>query len=288
MRWLVTGAEGMLGRDLVDALARRDDDVVRGVGRSDLDVTDAESVAEVLRASVGAGDVVVNCSAWTDVDGAEEHEEAATLVNGTGVANLAETCADLGARLVQLSTDYVFAGDATVPYPEGAPHAPLSAYGRSKMEGEIAVRTHLPDDHLLVRTAWLYGAHGRCFPRTIAAAARDRGALGVVDDQVGQPTWTRDVADVVVRLVDAKVPAGTYHATSSGQASWWEFAREVVAAAGLDPDIVAPTTSADLERPAARPSWSVLGHDALVEQGIEPIGDWRERWRLAAPEVLGA
>jgi dTDP-4-dehydrorhamnose reductase len=287
MRWLVTGAEGMLGRDVVDTLTARDGDDVRGVGRSELDVTAPGSVAEVLRASVGEGDVVVNCAAWTDVDGAEEREEAATLVNGTGPANLADACADLGARLVQVSTDYVFAGDARVPYPEGAPHAPLSAYGRSKMEGEIAVRTHLPEAHLLVRTAWLYGAHGTCFPRTIAAAARDRGALEVVDDQVGQPTWTRDVAAVVCRLVDAQVPAGTYHATSSGEASWWELAREVVEAAGLDPDIVAPTTSAAFVRPAARPSWSVLGHDAMVDLGIEPIGDWRTRWRVAAPEVLG-
>ena len=187
---------------------------------------------------------------------------------------------------MQISTDYVFAGDATVPYPEGAPHAPLSAYGRSKAAGERAVRTALPDDHLLVRTEWLYGAHGKCFPKTIAGAARARGSLTVVDDQVGQPTWTKDVADVVLRLVAVEAPSGTYHATSSGQTSWWGFAREVVEASGMDPEIVAPTTSADFERPAARPAWSVLGHDALVSLGIEPIGDWRDRWRTAAAEVL--
>ncbi len=287
MRWLVVGDRGMLGRDVVARLEADAGAEVRGVDMESIDITEAGSVAEVLDASVGRGDVVVNCAAWTDVDGAEEHEAEATLVNATGPENLARACADLGSRLVHLSTDYVFAGDATVAYPETAPHSPLSAYGRSKMAGEVAVRRQLPDDHLLVRTAWLYGAQGTCFPKTIAGAARARGALSVVDDQVGQPTWTRDVADVIARLVAANAPAGTYHATSSGRTSWWEFAREVVAAAGLDPEIVAPTTSADFVRPAPRPAWSVLGHEALVALGIDPIGDWRDRWRTAAPEVLG-
>ena len=288
MRWLVTGAEGMLGRDLMSGLARVPGADARPTDRRALDVTDLASVRSAVRDAVGRGDVVVNCAAWTDVDGAEEHEEAATLVNGTGAGNLAVACAEVGARLVQVSTDYVFAGDATAPYPEGAPHGPLSAYGRSKTAGETAVRSALPDDHLIVRTAWMYGAHGRCFPRTIVGAARARGSLSVVDDQVGQPTWTRDVVDVVLRLVAAEAPAGTYHATSSGWTSWWGFAREVVASAGMDPEIVASMPSTALVRPAARPAWSVLGHDALASLGIEPIGDWRERWQVAAAEVLGS
>ena len=283
MRWLVTGARGMLGQDLCERL---DGHEVVPVGRADLDVTDADAVRRLVADRLDAGDVLVNCAAWTDVDGAEEHEEQATLVNGEGPRHLAAVCAEVGARLVHLSTDYVFAGDATVPYPESAPHAPLSAYGRSKVAGEVAVRATLPDDHLLVRTAWLYGAHGTCFPRTIARLARERGALAVVEDQVGQPTWARDVADLVVRLVEAEVPAGTYHATSSGRTSWFGFAREVVTAVGLDPTIVSPTTSAAFPRPAARPAWSVLGHEVLLEHGIEPIGDWRDRWRAAAPAVL--
>jgi len=283
MRWLVTGARGMLGTDIVSELAGRD---VQGIDLEELDLTDAQAVSRFVAEQLSRGDVVVNCAAWTDVDGAEEHEELATLVNGAAAEHLAVACAEVGARLVHLSTDYVFAGDAAVPYPESAPHAPLSAYGRSKMAGEIAVRAALPDDHVVLRSAWLYGAHGRCFPKTIAAAARERGALQVVDDQVGQPTWTRDVADLVVRLVEAGVPAGTYHATSSGHTSWRGFAQEVVASAGMDPSIVAPTTSDKYPRPAARPAWSVLGHDALLEQGIEPIADWRDRWHAAAPEVL--
>ena len=283
MRWLVTGARGMLGTDIVSELAGRD---VQGIDLEELDLTNAQAVSRFVAEQLSRGDVVVNCAAWTDVDGAEEHEELATLVNGAAAEHLAVACAEVGARLVHLSTDYVFAGDAAVPYPESAPHAPLSAYGRSKMAGEIAVRAALPDDHVVLRSAWLYGAHGRCFPKTIAAAAREREALQVVDDQVGQPTWTRDVADLVVRLVEAGVPAGTYHATSSGHTSWRGFAQEVVASAGMDPSIVAPTTSDKYPRPAARPAWSVLGHDALLEQGIEPIADWRARWHAAAPEVL--
>lgn len=282
MRWLVTGAEGMLGHDLLAAL-RGSGAELTATSRDTLDITDPGAVAQV----VGDHDVVVNCAAWTDVDAAESQEEAATAVNGDGPRNLARACGNTGARLVQVSTDYVFAGDATTPYTEGTPVRPLSAYGRSKAAGERAVREELPDAHLVVRTAWLYGAHGPCFPRTIARLALERGAVSVVEDQVGQPTWTVDVAALVLRLVAADAPAGTYHATSTGRTSWFGFAREVVAAAGLDPDVVSPTTSESFPRPAPRPAYSVLGHEALDAVGVAPIGDWRERWRAAAGTVLG-
>jgi dTDP-4-dehydrorhamnose reductase len=144
-----------------------------------------------------------------------------------------------------------------------------------------------PERHLVVRTAWLYGAHGSCFPRTIARLARERGTVDVVEDQVGQPTWTRDVADLVVRLVQADAPTGIWHATSGGETSWFGFAREVVAAAGLSPDVVRPTDSRAFPRTAPRPAYSVLGHDRLLEHGIDPIGPWQDRWTVAASEVLG-
>jgi dTDP-4-dehydrorhamnose reductase len=201
--------------------------------------------------------------------------------------NLAAAASSAGARLVQVSTDYVFAGDATEPYSEDAPTDPRSAYGRTKEAGEHAVRTALPNAHLVVRTAWLYGAHGACFPKTIARLARERGGVAVVDDQIGQPTWTRDVADLVLRLVDAEAPTGTYHATSSGETSWFGFARQVVAAAGLDPVIVTPTDTGSFPRPAPRPAYSVLGHAALHGIGVTPIGRWDARWRRASAEVLG-
>lgn len=281
MRWLVSGANGMLGQDLVPLLRERGHEVA-AVDRGDLDITDAAAVA----GAASGFDVVVNVAAYTAVDAAEEHEDAAFAVNAVGPQLLARAAREAGARIVQISTDYVFDGAATSPYAETAPLAPRSAYGRTKGAGEWAVRAENPD-HLVVRTAWLYGAHGACFPKTIARVAAERGGLDVVDDQVGQPTWTVDLADLVERLVAAGAPAGTYHGTSGGQASWHGFARAVVAAAGLDPEIVRPTTSEAFVRPAPRPAYSVLGHTALEAAGVAPIGDWAERWSLAAPGVLG-
>lgn len=282
MRWLVAGSKGMLGRDLEELLLSRGDAVV-GVDRDEVDITDPVAAAAAVRDV----DVVVNCAAYTAVDPAEGDEGTAFTVNAVGPANLARAAAAAGARMVQISTDYVFDGHASEPYAEDWPPAPRSAYGRTKLAGEWAVRAECPD-HLVVRTAWLYGAKGACFPKTIARVAREKGALEVVDDQVGQPTWTRDLAELVVRLVDAGAPAGTYHGTSSGRTSWFGFARAVVAAAGMDPEIVRPTTSQDYARPAPRPAFSVLGHDALRAAGVPGIGDWAERWALAADEVLGA
>lgn len=279
---MVTGAKGMLGTDATALLRAHGHDVV-GVDLGDLELTDPTAV----KAALGDVDVVLNCAAWTAVDDAETQEDAALVANATIPAVLAGAAAATGTRLVHISTDYVFAGDATTPYAEDAPMAPRSAYGRTKAAGETAVREGLPDAHLIVRTAWLYGAHGGCFPKTIARVAAERGEISVVDDQVGQPTWTRDVVDLVRRLVEADAPAGTYHATSSGQTSWFGFAQRIVAAAGLDPAIVTPTDSEAFQRPAPRPAYSVLGHDALERIGVTPIGDWAERWAESSAEVLG-
>lgn len=280
MRWSVVGASGMLGQDLV-AVLRDAGETVTALDRDEVDITDLASVRAVL---VDA-DVVVNTAAYTAVDQAETDEARAFDVNATGVGNLARVARDIGARLVHISTDYVFDGHAQTPYDEDAPLAPRSAYGRTKAAGEWAVRAEQPD-HLILRTAWLYGAHGACFPKTIARVAAERGGLEVVADQVGQPTWTRDVADLVVRLVAAQAPSGTYHATSSGTATWHEFAQAAVVSAGMDAAIVRPTTSEAYARPAPRPSYSVLGHDRLRAVGVDPIGDWRERWAQAAEGVL--
>lgn len=280
MRWLVTGALGMLGTDLTRMLAERGEHV-DGIDKDDVDITDPRATAYVA----SGYDVVVSCAAFTAVDPAEEHEDVAFAVNAVGAANLARAARAAGARIVQISTDYVFAGDASEPYAEDAPIGPRSAYGRTKAAGEWAVRAYSPD-HLIVRTAWLYGAHGPCFPRTIVRVAREKGGLDVVADQVGQPTWTVDLADLVHRLVLADAPAGTYHGTSGGRTSWHGFAQAAVEAAGMDPEIVRTTTSDAYVRPAPRPAFSVLGHDALEALSIAPIGDWRERWAEAAPIVL--
>lgn len=268
----------MLGRDVVRAAQRAGHDVTVS-DRAEIDITDAQA----CRRSLAGFDVVVNCAAWTAVDDAETNEGAAFDVNAVGPANLARAATEHGARLVHISTDYVFAGDATAPYAEDAPPRPASAYGRTKAAGEWGVLA-AGGEHLIVRTAWLYGAGGPSFPRTIIKAGRARGALTVVADQVGQPTWTGDLADLVVRLVAADVPGGIYHGTSAGVASWCDFAKTAVASAGMDPEIVAPTTSAEFVRPAPRPAYSVLGHDQLVDVGVEPIGPWEERWRAAAAD----
>lgn len=280
MRFVVVGASGMLGQDLVPMLERAGEEVL-ALKRADVDIADPGAV----RAAVQGADVVVNCAAYTAVDAAETDEATAFAVNAVGAVNMARAAHAHGARIVQISTDYVFDGASPEPYAEDAPVAPASAYGRTKAAGEWAVRAEAPD-HLIVRTAWLYGARGPCFPRTIARVAAERGGLDVVDDQVGQPTWTVDLADLVLRLVRASAPAGTYHGTSSGRTSWHGFAAAAVGAAGMDPAIVRPTTSAAFVRPAPRPAFSVLGHGALDAIGVEPIGDWRARWDVASAEVL--
>lgn len=279
--WLVTGAAGMLGADLVAELRARAESVT-ACTHADLDITDAEAV----HAKVKGHDVVLNVAAWTAVDAAEEHEEEATLVNGGGALNLARAAAATGARMVQFSTDYVFAGDATSPYPEDAPTGPINAYGRSKLAGELAVRRLLPKSGFVVRTAWLYGANGSNFATTMAKLAHDRPTLDVIDDQYGQPTWTVDVAKLVIALIAAEAPAGTYHATSSGETTWWGFARAIFEELGLDPKRVNRTDSSSFVRPAKRPAYSVLGHEAFSQVALEPIQHWRDALREAAPIVL--
>jgi len=278
-RWHIAGGYGMLATDIIAALRARGVEPVV-TDRDDLDITNP---AQVARGFADA-DIVVNCAAYTAVDAAEENEAAAFAINATGPGVIARACAEMGLRMIHFSTDYVFSGDATVPYPEDAPLGPKGAYGRTKAAGEERVRDS-GADALIVRTAYLYGRGGPCFPKTIARVGRERGALEVVNDQVGQPTWTRDLAELVLRLIEKEAPAGTYHGTSSGQTSWFGFAQEIVRSAGLG-DIVTPSSAADLKRPAPRPAYSVLGHGALARVGVTPIGDWRERWRLAAPEVL--
>lgn len=277
-RWLVTGAGGMLGRDVLEVLSGDD---VTGLTRAELDITDAAAVS----AAVSGVDVVVNAAAWTDVDGAEAAEEAATRTNGLGPRVLAEACRAAGARLVQVSTDYVFDGQASTPYAEDAPLAPRSAYGRSKAAGERAVRDVLPDAAYVVRTAWLYGEHGGSFVRTMTRLEAEKETLDVVDDQRGQPTWSLDVARQIAALVRAEAPGGTYHATSSGETTWCGLARAVFEELGADPSRVRPTTTDRFPRPAPRPAYSVLGHDAWRRVGLESIGDWRARLAQAFPRL---
>jgi dTDP-4-dehydrorhamnose reductase len=284
-RWLVTGARGMLGTDLVAALASQGEPVT-GMDRAGLDVTDAASVTDAIARH--RPDVVVNCAAWTAVDDAEAAEDQALAVNADGAARLAAGCAAAGARMVQVSTDYVFAGDAGRPYAEDDVPEPRTAYGRSKLAGERAVLGRLPGTGYVVRTAWLYGAHGPNFARTMITLEGQRPAVDVVDDQHGQPSWTVDVASQIIALVHSAAPPGIYHATSSGQTTWFGLAREIFGLLGADPARVRPIPSSELIRPASRPTYSVLGHAAWARLAVPPIGDWRQRLHRAFPVLLAA
>ncbi|MGV9629658.1 dTDP-4-dehydrorhamnose reductase [Streptomyces sp. NPDC003487] len=285
-RVLITGAAGMLGRDLTHVLGGRGLHV-NAVTRHGLDITDAAAV----RAAVAGHDVVVNAAAWTDVDGAETEEAAATRVNGEGPRVLAEACAGSGAVLIQVSTDYVFPGDATEPYRHDAPTAPVNAYGRGKLAGEQAVTELLPERGYVVRTAWLYGAHGRNFVATMLKLAAQRDTVEVVDDQRGQPTWTvalsRQIADLAEAALAGRAPAGVYHGTASGTGTWFDLARAAFELTGLDPERVRPTTSEKFVRPARRPSYSVLAHERWAEAGVAVQPHWREQLAEALKVMAG-
>jgi len=274
MRVLVTGANGQLGTELVDLYGARAGDEVLGVDLPDLDITAPDSVASSF--SSFAPDVVINCAAWTAVDAAEENEDSALIVNGDGPRVLAQACRDAGAWLVQVSTDYVFSGDATSPYAEGATPGPQSAYGRTKLAGELAVQEELPDAHYIVRTAWLYGHEGNNFVKTMLRLESERETIDVVDDQIGQPTYATDLAAQIALLLDARPAAGIFHGTNSGQVSWHGFTQEIFRLIGADPARVHAVTSEQFVRPAPRPAYSVLGHQRWADEGMPAMRDWRE------------
>jgi dTDP-4-dehydrorhamnose reductase len=264
----------MLGSDLVEALHGRD---VVALGHADLDVTDLDAV----RSAVAGHSVILNTAAFTRVDDAESQEDAAYSVNATGAANIARAAAEVDAVMVQYSTDYVFDGTATAPYPEDAPIRPVTAYGRTKAIGERLAREFNAPRTYVLRTAWLYGRHGGNFAATMLGLAATRETVSVITDQVGQPTWTRDLAERTVALLDASAPVGTYHATNSGQASWFDFARAVFEIAGLDPARVLPTDSSVFVRAAPRPPYSVLAHDGWAATGLPPMRAWRDALEAA-------
>jgi len=285
MRVLVTGSAGQLGSELVRILGERGT-IVMGGDRPGIDITQAGSIATAF--GLFEPTVVINCAAWTAVDDAEESEAAALQVNGVAPGLLAAACAATGAWMVQVSTDYVFAGDASSPYAESATPAPLTAYGRTKLAGEIAVCDVLPESHYIVRTAWLYGLSGNNFARTMLKLEKERDTVSVVTDQIGQPTYARDLAHQIIALIDAHPEPGIFHGTNAGAVSWHEFAKAVFEGAGADPKRVQPTDSSSFVRPAPRPAYSVLGHDAWAQVGLAPMRDWREALQAAFEDGLSA
>ena len=281
---LVTGAHGQLGQDLLAQVRASKDVFARGLARKDLDVTDAFAVQDMVLGweRIVRSDnpdhrlVVVNAAAYTAVDAAEDDEETAFAVNAAAPALLATACAKAGARLIQVSTDYVFPGDATRPYEVDDETGPKSAYGRTKLAGELAVREILPEASYVVRTAWLYGATGQNFVKTMARLESERETVSVVDDQRGSPTWSRDLATGLLALARSDAPAGTYHATNAGETTWHGFTQAIFTELGADPERVLPTTSAEFVRPAPRPAYSVLSPRAWNDAGLPPLQGWRE------------
>lgn len=276
-RWLVLGSRGQLGTDLMDLLGDR----AVGLDVPDVDITDQTSVTEALRDA--AADVVVNCAAYTAVDAAESDESTAQAVNGLGPRLIAQACQR--ERLIQVSTDYVFDGTARVPYDEDEHPAPRSAYGRTKLSGEQAVLELLPTRGYVVRTAWLYGAAGNNFVKTMLTLERTRSTLSVVDDQIGQPTWSRDLAAQIILLATSDARPGIYHGTNSGQTSWYGFTRAIFETIGADPERVVPTTTDEFPRPAPRPAYSVLGHDRWTQEGLPAMRPWDEALTEALPAI---
>ncbi len=281
MQILITGAQGMLGQDVAKALAAAGHRVTE-TDLPEVDITDPDSCAR----AVAGHDWVVNAAAFTAVDDAEAKEGLAFTVNAVGPAVLARAARSAGARLVHISTDYVFAGDGDSPYAEDAPIAPRSAYGRTKAAGEWAARAECPTA-IIVRTAWLYGAGGPNFVKTMARLAGERKTLAVVDDQRGQPTTTTDLARFVTDLVGADAAAGVYHGTSEGETTWFGFTRAIFEELGLDPERVQPTTTDAFPRPAPRPAYSVLGHERTDAVGVARLPHWRDALAATIRDVVG-
>jgi dTDP-4-dehydrorhamnose reductase len=282
MTWLITGGSGQLGIAVSQELGERGI-LFHAWGSQDLDITKCQIVRDLfLRISPK---VIINCAAWTDVDGAETNELEATRVNGDGVENLARSAKNCGAKLIHVSTDYVFSGERKSPWQIDDRINPQSAYGRTKADGEGRALHAYPENSTIVRTAWLYSPWGKNFAKTMTRLAINGDSeVRVVNDQMGQPTSAIDLAKQLVDLALSNSPAGIYHGTNSGQGTWFEFAQEIFKLLGADTNRVIPVSSSEYLRPAKRPSYSVLSHDAWTKTTIQPMRDWR----IALGEAMSA
>jgi len=269
MRILVMGHKGMLGSDLVEVLGR--DHEVSGVDVGEFDITSAPDCLRVVEEI--SPRVIVNAAAYTDVDGCETNRDACFAVNAEGVRNIACACKDSGAKIVHYSTDYVFDGTKGEPYLEDDPCRPINAYGASKRKGE-QVLIETAENHVLIRTAWLYGRQGKNFVKAILAKAKDEGMLRVVDDQVGSPTFSFDLAQATKLLVERDC-RGIYHVTNRGVCSWFQFAQRILEYAQVSGVTVEPIKSHELSRKAARPAYSVLSNRKFMEATQKTMRPWQ-------------
>ncbi|HEX6308371.1 MAG TPA: dTDP-4-dehydrorhamnose reductase [Longimicrobiales bacterium] len=279
MRVLVTGAGGLLGSEVVDMLARRGHGAL-AYPRAALDITDARAVGDAVGAA--EPDAILHCAAYTAVDRAEQEPEVAFRVNADGTASVARAAASARARFVYVSTDYVFDGESGTPYVPDAQPNPLSVYARSKLEGERAAR--LAGDWMVARVSWVYGRGGRTFGSQVLARARAGEPVRAFTDMMSAPTWVHDAAETLVKLLERAAPAGIYHANSRGGTSWYGFACEALARAGVSA-VVEPTRVAELNLPARRPRYSVMDVSG-TEAVIGPVRGWRDGLEMALAEGL--
>ena len=286
MSWLITGGSGQLGIAVSQELDKL------GIAfdawsSTDFDITQSSTVSKAIEKL--SPTVIINCAAWTDVDGAESHEIDAIRVNSDGPENLALAAKLSNSKLIHISTDYVFSGESQKPWQIEDEINPQSAYGRTKVLGECRVLATYPDSSFIVRTAWLYSAWGKNFAKTMTKLAIEgNGEVRVVNDQVGQPTSAIDLAKQLVELGQSASPAGIYHGTNSGQGTWFDFAQEIFKLAGADAGRVTPISSSEYPRPAKRPSYSVLSHNAWASTSVEPLRDWRIALADAMPSIISA
>lgn len=286
MTWLIVGAKGQLGRSICEVLGARG---INSVSWEHGDGSASEQNFVSTFVSQIRPDVIINCAAWTDVDSAENNENAARLINADAVGYLAKASKSCGARFGHVSTDYVFSGNREVPWGENDEKQPLSVYGRTKAKGEDLVNSVYPEQSYIFRTAWLYSQYSKNFAKTmVRLAIKNSEKVYVVSDQVGQPTFAGDLAVQIVDSVVAKIPFGIYHGTNTGQASWFEFAREIFSLLGEDISRVNPVGSDFFLRPAKRPAYSVLGHDKWIGSGVDAMRDWKIALAAAVPEIVSS
>ena len=271
MRVLVTGAKGQLGTDLMDELAKRGIEGI-GVDVEEMDITDRDACMRVI--SEAKADAVIHCAAYTAVDAAEDHVDLCRRINGEGTRNVALACRETGAKLMYISTDYVFDGTGTRPWEPDDERHPLNVYGQTKYEGELAVE-ELTEKFFIVRIAWVFGVAGKNFIKTMLRLGEERGAVSVVDDQVGSPTYTYDLARLLVDMIQTD-RYGRYHATNEGLCSWYEFAKEIFRQAGMDQVQVTPVTSDQFPAKATRPSNSRMSKEKLQENDFTPLPTWQD------------
>lgn len=285
MKWAITGGSGQLSRSLVDILDKEGVPYIAW-SHKDLDVADDSSISVIKETSP---DLLINCAAWTNVDAAEEFPEKATRVNQVGPRNMARAAKELKIPLIHISTDYVFSGESRQPWNTDSKTEPMSTYGLSKLLGEKEISKNMHADFYILRTAWLYGPYGRNFAKTILKKAlTSKDSINVVSDQIGQPTTTKSLAEQIFKVAKQKIPSGTYHATNTGQASWWDFAREIFELAGEDVERVRSSTSENFPSKVKRPKYSVLDQSAWSKVGMETMPEWRRALKEVFPEIRKA